>query len=325
MRELDLSNITRGVFGKNVKIRCENFETTDNFFIGDDVILEAKKIILGNNSVIERGVTVKAIKGVMSKFVIGDESLVGHNSQILVPEFRMLDYSRMYNSVLCSGYKPVTIGYNCWIGQSAILNSAELLKIGNNVRMGNSQIWTHVASGELLEGCSFFSEKPVTIEDNVWLMGFGHTVSPGVTLAKNTIVMSGSVVSKSTIPYHTYSGIPAVDITERLNGWKTITLDEKYELLKNFIFEFTSEYSNYTSRVSLFENEDEEFINSTKSEEDNLLFIKKVNSLDKYLGSKQTIFDLNTKKYIKRRTKLEIDWMKFAVGYRARFIPFNEL
>lgn len=326
MKIIDLEPINTAQIGKNVVVECEEFIYQGHFCLEDNVKISAKKIYLGNNVKIETNTRVSAIDGCMDLLSLGDETLLGFNTQIMVPEFILGDYSRIFNASLCSGYKPIRIGHNCWIGQSTILNSMELLRIGNNVRMGgNSQIWTHVASGELLEGCRFYGQKPVSIEDNVWLMGFGHTVSPGVVLARNTIVMSGSVVTKSTEPYHTYSGIPAQDVTAGLNGWSQPKEDEKFVMLQQFIEEFIVLNPDYAKRVFSFDlsccMQKEKFAETLQVPTPCLLFIKKIERLKDYADLPHSLFDLASKTYLKTRSTIETAWMKFALGYRARFIP----
>jgi acetyltransferase-like isoleucine patch superfamily enzyme len=298
---------------------------SDGVRIGNNVSIHAEKVEIGLNSIIENNTTIRSLGNIMDNCKLGDNCLIGFFNQILVPEFTMLDYSKLHNSGLCSGYKPLKIGYNCWIGQHAILNSYEELTIGNNVRMGGCQIWTHVASGELLEGCKFFDSSPVVIEDNVWLMGFGQMVTPGTILRRNSIIMSGSVVTKSTEPYHIYSGIPAIDITNKLNGWKQMSLNDKFNLLSDFIDEFFNQHPEYKERIFLLKNEAD--IDSMKDifikAPTKLIFVKRVKNFQKIDDKFNTFFDLNTKRYIKRSSKIEIDWMKFCVGYRARFIPLN--
>lgn len=325
MKRVDLSKIDGVHCGKNSFIECDEFMHYGKFFIGDNVTISSKKVYLGNNARIEDGTKIHAINGKMDFFIMGDESVIGFNSQVMVPQFVMGDYTKIFNSSLCSGYKPLTLGHNCWVGQSSILNSAETLTIGNNVRMGSVQIWTHVASGELLEGCKFYSEKPVVIEDNVWLMGFGHTVSPGVTIRRNTIVMSGSVVSKSTEAFHTYSGVPARDVTENLNGWNKPTLEEKFYMLKGFVQEFLKDHPEYINRVQCFEGQGTDDLKvALKSDKPTLIFFKEIENMEILAESLHSVFDLKTKKYVKRRTDIEVDWMKFSISYRARFIPITE-
>lgn len=82
--------------------------------------------------------------------------------------------------------------YNC-----TILDCAEV-KVGNNVLIGpNVNIFTagHPVSPSLrLEGLEY--AYPIEIGDNVWIGG-GTTINPGVKIGKNSIIGSGSVVTKS--------------------------------------------------------------------------------------------------------------------------------
>lgn len=94
-------------------------------------------------------------------------------------------------------------GYNIFLGDNfyanfnlTILDCAPVT-IGANVMIGpNVSIFTagHPVHPEpRVAGWEF--AKPVTIEDNVWVGG--HTViNPGVTIGKNTVIGSGSVVTK---------------------------------------------------------------------------------------------------------------------------------
>jgi acetyltransferase-like isoleucine patch superfamily enzyme len=323
MKKLVLSDYKDASIGNNVEVWCEEFSCIGAFTLGDNVSLKARRIVLGNNARIDGNVAVRSLKENMEEFSMGDESLIGFNTQVLVPSFTMGDYTQLFNSSLVSGYKPVTIGHNCWIGQGAILNSAETLILGNNVRMGGSQIWTHVASGELLEGSNFYSEQPVTIEDDVWLMGFGHTIVPGVTLKKKSVIMAGSVVTKSTEENKTYSGIPAIDISDRLPAWQPLTLAEKFEKLKQFTHEFVAEHPEFDGRVFGFDSKDDKQVNEAiRSDIPVLIFFKQLD-LGSYNRGIHTIFDLDTKRYTKQRTAIEICWVKFSLGFRARFIPFQ--
>jgi len=136
MKKIITTDFSDCQFGKNVEIIGENVVIKSGCRIGDNVKISAKNIEIGYDSVIEDNVKVRSIGKESSDFILGDNVFIGHNTQILVPFFRMLDYSQLYNNGLLSGYKPLKIGYNCWIGQNAILNSYEELTIGNNVRMG---------------------------------------------------------------------------------------------------------------------------------------------------------------------------------------------
>lgn len=318
LRDFDPGALAEGAVGRDVEIRCSSFAAAGAFSIGDGVVIEAETIYLGDGAVIGAGTTVRAIAGRTQCFSMGDHSLIDEQCNVMVPLFSCGDYTRIFRSGLISGYKPATLGHNCWVGQGAVLNSAETLSIGNNVRMGGSQIWTHVASGELLEGSRFFNEAPVTVEDDVWLMGFGHLISPGVTLARGTVVMAGSTVSRSTLPYRTYSGIPARDITDKLPAWNPLTCDQKWEMLTGFAREFMAAHP--AERVSLAAD-DQALGHALSGDGSRLIFARQVGDWEPIAASNHSVFDLATKTYVKRRTPLEVAWQKFALGYRARFLP----
>ncbi len=325
MKNIDLRKFENCKIGQNVSIRADNVRILSGACIGDNVRIEASKVSIGYDSRIEKETVARGLGVSMGAFQLGDNALIGFNNQILTPYFEMLDYSQLHNSCLCSGYKPITIGYNCWIGQSSILNCFEDLTIGNNVRTGSCQIWTHVASGELLEGCNFNNYAPVVIEDNVWLMGFGQLVAPGIVIKRNSIIMAGTVVTKSTEPFKTYSGAPMRDVTEKLNGWRKVTIEEKMNLLKGFIGEFIEQYPEYEKKVVIRRYEElTNYSDKYLSKEDaHLIFVDSIRDLNQFVDGGSTFFDLTTKRYTKKRSIIEISWMKFAVGHRARFVPMQ--
>ena len=325
MALLDLTQFESAQIGTNVSVECDEFLSDGDFHLGDNVKVVAARVRLGAHARIEHNTVVRALRGTTSGFSMGDETLIGHYNQVLTPEFSMGDYTRIFHSCLLSGYEPLTIGHNCWIGQTAILNSADRLDIGNNVCMGGAHIWTHVSSGEILEGCTILGKKPVVIEDNVWLMGFGQTVVPGVVLGRNSIILSGSVVTRSTEPFHTYTGNPAKDITDKVNGWKPVTPAGKLEMMRGFVDEFAAEYPEFEGRAACLDldrPEDHPRLEDIISRaEPHLVFLKAVGDWGGLRGVVHSVFDLESKHYTKRKSAIEVTWMKFANGYRARFLP----
>ena len=321
MHEVDLGTYKKVRFGNNVSIKAETIILGEGSYFGDNVSIEAREVIIGFDAVIEEGTVIRGLGKPMNKFKLGDNTLIGFRNQLLIPHFEMLDYSQLHNSGLHSGYETLTIGFNCWIGQNTILNATDRLEIGNNVRIGTqSQLWTHVASGELLEGCTLYAKKPLILRDNVWVVG-GAIISPGLLLGENSIIMTGAVLTKSTPPFSTLAGIPAIDVTDKLTFWKRPSLDEKFILINKFINEFLFEKPQYKKYVTIREQIDEKDLN--KMNRENLVIVKKAEKIKQLSNSPCSIFDLNTKYYIKKRTQIEIDWIKFSVGYRARFIPLE--
>ncbi len=57
--------------------------------------------------------------------------------------------------------------------------------------------------------------KPVVIEDDVWI-GCRSIILPGVTIAKNSVVAAGSVVTKNVAPFTIVGGNPAQEIKKEI-------------------------------------------------------------------------------------------------------------
>jgi acetyltransferase-like isoleucine patch superfamily enzyme len=300
--------------GENVFIEAETVEIGVNVRIGDNVYLKAKHIKVGNNSKIDNNV---GFNQDMDNVSIGDHTEISEGVKIRVKGFSVGDYGRIHSEVVLYGQKECTIGHNCWIGQWCILNTKEKLEIGNNFRVGvQSQIWTHVASGELIEGCKMYNVESTIIEDDVWLVG--HTIiSPGIRIRKKTTVLPGAILSKDTIEGHCYAGIPAIDITEKYNPYAPITLDEKYEMMKGFINTFTTKRPEYLDKVFLLNSPDENECNIP--EEGALIIYKDAN--DNFVNNKNSIFDIKTKKYNKQCSPIEIAFILDNLGHKARFVP----
>jgi len=99
-----------------------------------------------------------------------------------------------------------TFGRNCWIGAHAPL------KLGNDVGVGPSVI-IHTANHRfddrnvpiLQQG---HDEKPVEIEDDVWLAA-GARVMPGTRIGRGAVIAAGSVISGPIEPYAIMVGFPA--------------------------------------------------------------------------------------------------------------------
>ena len=302
----------------DVKLNSDDITIGEGVVIASGVSITAKKISIGSGSKIERGTTICGLSGTMDEFSIGDRCLIGFNNQIMAPVFSMGDYSQIHNSGLNSGYKPLLIGHNCWIGQGTILNCTENLTIGNNVRIGtNSRLWTHVASGELLEGCTLLGFKPLVIEDNVWIVG-GAVISPGLVLGRNSIIMTGAVLTKSTEPFHTYAGMPAKDVTDKLSFWEKPSQDDKFKMIQGFVAEFIELQPQYSDVIHAIET-----VSISDLQQHNGHVVFTLNFTDWKTADEcgVSIFDLTTKTYLKQRSKVEIDWIRWSLGYRARFTP----
>jgi acetyltransferase-like isoleucine patch superfamily enzyme len=305
--------IGRGVtFGDDVRIRANALTIGDDVRIGDGVVIDCDRLTLGWGAVLEKGCRLAAMNGAAKSIVIGDQTLLGHDSKILVPHAAIGDYTTIHNHSLLNGYAPMVIGHNNWIGQSCILNSEAPLTMGNHVGIGAySCVYTHGYFGDLLEGSQIFNVAPVTIEDDAWILGSYNIVSPGVTIGAKALVLTGSNVTKSVPPNHTVGGAPARDMTERLVPYVEVSLDAKMERMRTYVSEFDAARPN----VATFQFGLSSSIDSPRP----LIVIAR--EADAAPASDVTVFDLSRRRYFRTRSNAEAAFIRFLRSYRARFVP----
>lgn len=273
-----------------------------------------ENVILGDYNIIGENVVIEGFKGEDGKIIIGDCNVIHENTKLLAGEGGIIigDWNVFHNNMLVMGGNSMSIGHNCWFGQNTVLDSSGGLKIGNGVRVGMySQIWTHVASGELIEGCQLFGENPTTIEDDVWLVG-SCTVSSGINLGEKGIFLTGSNITKSTEPNLVYAGSPA-KLMQKLNFYKPVTLNEKFEMMLNWVEKFTKEnpdfyFTSSTTTIRIFSKDNPYEI-----------IISKEEIID--MGPNISFFSLSSKKFTKRLSPIERAFYKSIFGYKARFLP----
>lgn len=304
-------------FGKNVQIIGKKVCINPGVIIGNDVSIYSDEVHIGYKTVIQDRCDFAAIGGPAKIVKIGDFSFIGFDTKVLVPVFEIGDYTSIHNHVLVNGYKPCTLGHNCFVGQHSLLNAAEELRIGNNFRMAlNGYVWTHAESGELLEGCNFYYRARTVIEDNVWLTGCNITISPGVRLGNGSIILMGSVVTKNTLPRHCYGGVPARDLTGKLRPYHKVSLKKKVEMMKRFVNEFIEiNEGKYSNAFSFISRPDSKLNNPAAK----IVIIE--SGLPKFIHKGISVFSISEKTYIKQRTEIEEKFMRFLVPARARFLP----
>lgn len=305
--------------------------------VGANVRILAERIGIGYGTKIGNDCHIRAKKGRPSELVsIGDFTFLDCNSNVLARRFQVGDYVSIYKDLyMAGGRRDCLIGHNCWIGQDTILDTNEQLTIGNNVRIGTgSQIWTHVASGELLEGCVLFGRQPVVLEDNVWVVG-GAVISPGLVLGNGSIVMVGSVLTKSTEVRHCYAGVPAKDVTDKIKTYQPITMADKWRMMAEFLAKFVEDartggylIQSITHGYTLNKGADRFSVlmppildeaSLLAVEQDTLVF---TTGEARELGNPRvTVFSLLSKRYTKRRSPGERLVITFLGGHMARFIP----
>lgn len=256
----------------------------------------ADEIIIGKNVVIENSAIIRGISGNAKRIVIGDNTYIGSDVQIICDNFEIGDYSKIHHHTNIHGYKPCKIGHNAWIGQYCIIDSIGGTTIGNNCGIGaHSQLWSHIKYGDTLEGCRFLSESPLDIGNDVWFVG--HNIVSPIKAGDKSMSLAGSVVTRDMKKNHIYAGSPAKDITDKVgNQFVDKTIDDKYQTMLDYLTLFCQH-------------------------NDKIKIVKYINEIE--LNDNISYFVINERKYTKKRSKEEIEFMKFLLPDKAKFVPLE--
>lgn len=274
-------------------------------------------VILGNYNRIGKNVVIDILgENPNVEAYIGDNNIINDNTRIIINgELKIGDWNVFHNDMLVMADDHVIIGHNCWFGQNTILDGAGGLEIGDGVRVGMySQIWTHVASGEQIEGCVFYSKRKTIIESDVWLVG-SCVVGSGLTLGKRSTILINSVITKNTLPDTAYSGSPAKAM-DNLKVYLPKSLDEKFDMMKSWVREFVSlneslyKFTCNDDAISLVNLVNNEYVNFTKSSNEKV-------------RDGQSVFSLLDKTFVKTNSQTERAIYKFLYGNKARFLPIQ--
>ena len=250
---------------------------------------------------------------------IGDYCVIGPGVKIVCSggDVNIGDWTTLHDNCLVLSSKYVEINQHCWFGQNCIIDGSGGLKIGRGVRVGMySQIWSHVAAGEQIEGCTLFGERPVYIEDEVWLVG-SCIVASGVTIGRRSVALIGSNITKSWPANTTLAGTPALQKTG-LSFYKEVTLEEKWEMLRHWIEAATKEIEVNIDSV------DYECLQLSDASKNIIIFVlRKPTPEFKERFSTATICCLEDKMYTKKFTDIEKKVLKYLAGNKARFYSLN--
>jgi acetyltransferase-like isoleucine patch superfamily enzyme len=334
---LDVERLMVGsnvVIGDGSAIRGGEVTIAAGVRIGREVRVHAERFSAGRAGQIEDGCVLSDLRGAARRIELGDRFRLGASSKILLPTFIAGDYVSIHNHLLANGYRPCLVGHNTWIGQNCILNSNELLTIGNNVSISAyTSIHTHGSGGELLEGYGLFNVAPVVIEDDVSLLGAFSVVSPGVTVGRRAVVISSCVLNQYVPPERcVFAGASARVLSERLRGYKPVTIEEKLALMRKFIAQYVTErYDSHEptahgfavtcadGRARVVEVREEIAQGDFEDGVEGVVYVAG-NPCD-VRPAGVTVFDLSEKTYRKLGSDFEAEIIAFMNPYRARFVP----
>ena len=260
--------------------------------------IDAEEIVIGQGVLVEEGALITGKNGRAARVVLGDHCYVGCGTRILVPEFRLGDYSKLHAHSFAHGDKALRIGRNCWIGGGTVLDSMGGLTIDDNVGIGSqSQIWTHIRFGDIVEGCRFFQDKPMWIGKDAWFVG--HCIVSPVAVGPRSMALAGSVVTHDMLENHVYGGVPAVDLTDRLGGqFEERSVGEKAARLQELIDAFTARHPEHAGKLLVVTSPEE-------------------------IRPGVCCFDVSRRVYTKTRSEAEVAFLKAHIPL-VKFIPLGE-
>jgi acetyltransferase-like isoleucine patch superfamily enzyme len=261
--------------------------------------INADNLKIGKNVHIDSTSSIRGLNGKAKNIIIGDNVFIGANVQIICDDFSLGDYSKIQHNTNIHGYKRCTIGNNAWIGQYSIIDCIGGMFIGHNCGIGaHSQLWSHIKYGDTLEGCRFLSEKEMKIGNDVWFVG--HCIVSPITAGDKSLAMAGSVITKDMNYNEIYAGSPAKSISDKV-GFQFIerSIDDKYKRMSEYLKEF-------------------EGINKKIF---NIKIVRDISEIN--FSDEISYFDVSSRKYKKLSSIEEIDFMKFLLPAKAKFIPFQ--
>ena len=249
---------------------------------------------------------------------IGDYCHIGPGVRIICSggDVKIGDWTTLHDRCLVLSGKSVTIGDHCWFGQHCVIDGTGGICIGHGVRVGMySQLWSHVAAGEQMEGCTLFGERSVLIEDDVWLVG-SCIVASGVTLGRRLVALISSNITKSWPGSIVIAGSPAAP-KSGLSFYREVTLDDKWCMLAQWL----NDAVNEIGEASLDDTSSGTLIFSLTSSANRVAFVRDRETANALRESRSdvTVCCVEDKTYNKRINETEQRILKFLAGNKARF------
>ena len=220
----------------------------------------------------------------VDKLTIGDGVLIKDNVVIEGPEVSIGDYTVIGENTELVAKSPCSIGMSSWIGRDCIIDATGKLVIGNGVAVAaGCQLWTHMKFGDTLQGCRWEWRRELLIGDDVYFGG-KSLVGP-ITAENQSLALMGAVVTHDMKQNRVYAGVPAVDITEKVGPhYETVSVDEKLRVLQEKLVEF-ADGRDLGEQIQIVREWPESMRNDV------------------------TYFNVSTREYTKRLSKLEVDFM----------------
>ena len=187
--------IDDGVKLTNVYIKAKKVVIKANAELTECKLFSDGKITIGKATVIKERTIINAFLGIS----IGDRTVIDRD---------------VFVGGMQSEKSELIVGDDCVVLYRSYLNTTRKITIGSNTGIGGySKIFTHSSWPNVLKG-NPFKFADVVMQDNVWI-AWDVLIMPGVVIERDTIVGSGSVVTKSLPAFVVAAGAPAKVIREK--------------------------------------------------------------------------------------------------------------
>lgn len=254
-------------------------------------MFKAHQTRIGEGTFIHPTAKIRGLNGEATSIVLGDNVYIGEGVEIICDNFELGDYGKIHKYTTIHGYKECHIGHNFWIGQFSIIDCIGGVKIGDNVGVGaHSQLWSHIKYGDRLQGCQYNSEKPLILEDDVWLVG--HVICSPITAHRQSMALAGSVITKDMEENMIYAGCPAKQTSKK--QFKEVSNTNKLNRMAKYIQE-----AGVRNIVVCLSKDQVDFTNDL------------------------TYFVIEDRKYKKTGSVDEVEFMKFLLPEKAKFTPYE--
>ena len=166
--------------------------------------------------------------------------------------------------------------------------------IGHNLWCGQHSVIDSIG-GTTLEGCRFYSQHSLNIGNDVWFVG--HCVVSPITAHDKSMALLGSVITDDMLPNTLYGGVPARDMTDKMGRpFEPVTIENKLHKMKQYV--------------------QQSGINPDA--------VRIVRSINDFEDDGRSYFAVDTRQYLKLSTTDEVNFMKYLLPQRAKFVPYNQ-
>jgi acetyltransferase-like isoleucine patch superfamily enzyme len=219
----------------------------ENFTIGKNSILYARKLKIGNN------VTIGANTNIITdELILEDNCSIGNNCSIEnIQLLQMSEESIIAHNVEVGGMQTsksnLQMGKRSVIFSHCFINTTREVFLGDESCIGGySIVMTHSSWSSKLDGYPV-QFAPVTIKENVYIP-WKVFIFPGVTIGEGSVIGGGSYVTKDVPAKSLAVGTPA-KIVKSYNEIK-IKSAEKIQILKDIIRDF-EDYLKHVKRLNV--------------------------------------------------------------------------